>query len=82
MAINIEGMPQCTFHRPRGHVQDFGTCGRQFHWQGLRGDTIQYVKTWPKCQMMKSDDRAKAGLVQPLEIPSKNLDSCNHGPHY
>ena len=44
---------------------------RQFHWRGLRGDTIQYVKTCPTCQMMKSDNRAKAGLLQPLEIPSR-----------
>ena len=44
---------------------------RQFHWCGLRGDTIQYVKTCPTCQMMKSDNRAKAGLLQPLEIPSR-----------
>ena len=44
---------------------------RQFHWRGLRGDTIQYVKTCPTCQVMKSDNRAKAGLLQPLEIPSR-----------
>ena len=44
---------------------------KQFHWRGLRGDTIQYVKTCPTCQMMKSDNRAKAGLLQPLEIPSR-----------
>ena len=44
---------------------------RQFHWRGLRGDTIQYVKTCPTCQVMKSDNRAKAGLLQLLEIPSK-----------
>ena len=44
---------------------------RQFHWRGLRDDTIQYVKTCSTCQMMKSDNRAKAGLLQPLEIPSR-----------
>ena len=36
---------------------------KQFHWRGLRGDTIQYVKTCPTCQMMKSNNRAKAGLL-------------------
>ena len=25
------------------------------------------------CQMMKSDSKAKAGLLQPLEIPSRKL---------
>ena len=44
---------------------------RQFHWRGLRGDTIQYVKTCHMCQIMKSDSRAKAGLLKPLEIPSR-----------
>ena len=44
---------------------------QQFHWRGLRGDTIQYVKTCPTCQIMKSDNGAKAGLLKPLEIPSR-----------
>ena len=44
---------------------------RQFHWRGIRRDTVQYVKTCPKCQLMKSDNRAEAGLLQPLEIPTK-----------
>ena len=44
---------------------------QQSHWRGIRGDTIQYVKTCPTCQLMKSDNRAKAGLLQPLEIPTK-----------
>ena len=57
-----------------GHV---GMCrtlelvDRQFHWRGLRGDTIHYVKTCPTCQAIKSDSRAKAGLLQPLEIPTR-----------
>ena len=29
------------------------------------------METCPTCQMMKSDNRAKAGLLQPLEIPSR-----------
>ena len=44
---------------------------RHFHWRGLRGDVLQYVKTCPTCQMVKSDNQAKAGLMQPLEIPSR-----------
>ena len=35
----------------------------QFQWRGLRDDTINYVKTCPVYQMMKSDSRAKAGLL-------------------
>ena len=44
---------------------------RQFHWHGLRGDVTSYVKSCPTCQQMKSDNRAKAGLLQPLDIPSQ-----------
>ena len=44
---------------------------RHFHWRGLRGDVLQYVKTCPTCQVVKSDNRAKAGLLRPLEIPSR-----------
>ena len=44
---------------------------RQFHWRGLRGDTIQYMKTCPTCQIMISDSRATAGLLKPFEIPSR-----------
>ena len=36
---------------------------RQFHWRDIRGDTIQYVKTCPMCQLMKSNNKAKAGLL-------------------
>ena len=31
------------------------------------------MKTCPMCQIMKSDNRAKAGLLKPLEIPSRKL---------
>ena len=48
---------------------------QQFHGRNIRGDTIQYVKTCPTCQLMKSDNRAKVGLLQPLEIPTKK---CVH----
>ena len=44
---------------------------RQFQWRGLRGDTINYVKTCPVCRMMKSDSRAKVRLLQHLEIPPR-----------
>ena len=44
---------------------------RQFHWHGLRGDVTSYVRSCPTCLQMKSDNRAKAGLLQPLEIPTR-----------
>ena len=36
---------------------------KHFHWRGLRGNVLQYVKTYPTCQMVKWDSRAKAGLL-------------------
>ena len=44
---------------------------RQFNWNGLRSDVISYVRTCPTCQEMKSDNRAKAGLLHPLKIPDR-----------
>ena len=44
---------------------------RYFHWRGLRGGVLQYMKTCPTCQVVKSDNRAKTGLLRPLEIPSR-----------
>ena len=29
------------------------------------------MKTYPTCQILKSDNRAKAGLLKPLEVPSR-----------
>ena len=42
---------------------------RQWHWRGLPGDVASYVRSCPTCQAIKSDTRAKAGLLQPLEVP-------------
>ena len=57
-----------------GHVgirRTMELVNRQFHWRGMRGDVTAYVQTCPVCQVMKSDNRAKAGLLQPLPIPVK-----------
>ena len=32
---------------------------------------MQYVQTCPTCQVVKSENRSKAGLLRPLEIPSR-----------
>ena len=44
---------------------------RQFHWQNMRSDVTSYVRSCPVCQEIKSDNRAKAGLLRPLEIPTR-----------
>ena len=40
----------------------------------MRGDVTSYVKTCPTCQQMKSDNRAKAGLLQPLPVPTRKWE--------
>ena len=65
---------ECHDSPTAGHVGMHRTLeqvDRQFHWHGLRGDVTSYVRSCPTCQQMKSDNRAKAGLLQPLEIPSR-----------
>ena len=57
-----------------GHVgmqRTLDLVDRQFHWRNMRSDVISYVKTCPVCQEMKSETRAKAGLLKPLEIPTR-----------
>ena len=72
-SLRQEILKECHDVLSVGHVSMRRTLelvDRQFQWRGLRGDTINYVKTCPICQMMKIDSRAKAGLLQHLEIPS------------
>ena len=37
----------------------------------MKGDIADYVRTCPICQEVKSDNKTKAGLLQPLEIPTR-----------
>ena len=37
----------------------------------MKGDIADYVRTYPICQEVKSDNRSKAGLLKPLEIPTR-----------
>ena len=37
----------------------------------MRSDVTSYVRSCPVCQEIKSDNRAKAGLLRPLEIPTR-----------
>ena len=73
-SLRQEVLKECHDVPSVGHVgmrRTLELVDRQFHWRGLRSDTISYVKTCPVCQVMKSDSRAKAGLLQPLEIPTR-----------
>ena len=37
----------------------------------MHSDVTSYVWSYPVCQVVKSDHRAKAGLLRPLEIPTR-----------
>ena len=41
------------------------------HWKGLLGDVISFVKTCPIYQGKNSGNRAKDGVLQPLEFPTR-----------
>ena len=36
----------------------------------MKGDIVDYVRTCLVCQEVKLDNRTKAGLLQPLQIPT------------
>ena len=57
-----------------GHVgirRTLELVARQYHWREMKRDIGDYVRTCPVCQEVKSDNRTKAGLLQPLEIPTQ-----------
>ena len=57
-----------------GHVGQYRTVDlikRAFYWRGLWKDVGQYVRSCPVCQLMKSDHRKQAGLLQPIPLPER-----------
>ena len=44
---------------------------RAYHWRGMRKDATSYVRTCPTCQMVKSENRKKAGPLQPIPPPER-----------
>ena len=46
----------------------------------MRSDTINYVQTCDPCQKIKHDRGARAGFLQPLEIPATPFDDISLDP--
>ena len=44
---------------------------RTYWWHGLWSDAAHYVRSCPVCQRMKSDNRKKAGVLQPIPLPER-----------
>ena len=42
-----------------------------YWWRSLWGDAAHYVRSCPVCQRMKSDNRKKAGALQPIPLPER-----------
>lgn len=43
----------------------------------MRSDTIEYIRTCDPCQKIKHDHGARAGFLQPLEIPATPFDDIS-----
>ena len=46
----------------------------RYWWKGMGRDVKSYVRNCPACQVMKSDHRKKAGLLQPIPIPTRKWE--------
>ena len=44
---------------------------QNYWWRGIWGDVVAYVRSCPVCQWMKSDNRKKAGEMQPIPLPER-----------
>ena len=44
---------------------------RHYYWRQMYQDVKEYVHSCPTCQQMKSQNRAKPGLLQPIPIPDQ-----------
>ena len=47
---------------------------RTYYWRGMNRDAKDYVRSCPVCQLMKADNRAPAGQLQPLPVPTTKWD--------
>ena len=57
-----------------GHLgisKTYSQLSQRFYWKGMREYTRLYVETCPRCRASKAISQKPAGLLQPLEIPSR-----------
>lgn len=63
-----------------GHLGVEKTCarlGRYFYWPGQRQEVPQYIESCVSCNSNKSSNQAAAGLLQPLELPTKRWEQIS-----
>ena len=67
-------MRECHYVLIMGHVGIFmkmELVSWHYYQRGMKGDITSYMKTCPICQEVKSDNKAKAYLLQLLESPTR-----------
>ena len=47
---------------------------QRYWWKSMGKDIENYVKSYPVCQVMKSDHRKKVGALQPILIPTRKWE--------
>ena len=55
---------------------------RAFWWRGMWSTMGEYVRSCPVCQLVKSDHRKKAGVLQPIPLPREEMAANHYRPGY
>lgn len=58
-----------------------------FHWDQMKQDIVNFVKTYSTCQQVKALNISPYGLLQPLPIPQQiwegvSMDFITHLPQF
>ena len=70
-------MALCHDKPTKGHLGVYRTMElikQRYWWKGMGKDIENYVKSYPACQVMKSDHRKKVGPLQPIPIPTSKWE--------
>ncbi|KAL0355493.1 UNVERIFIED_CONTAM: Transposon Tf2-12 polyprotein [Sesamum radiatum] len=61
----------------QGEERTYALVHRAYYWPQMRDDVETYVRTCLICQQDKADHQKKAGLLQPLPIPTRPWESVS-----
>ncbi|KAL0373943.1 UNVERIFIED_CONTAM: Transposon Tf2-12 polyprotein [Sesamum radiatum] len=61
----------------QGEERTYALVQRAYYWLQMRDDVETYVRTCLICQQDKADHQKKAGLLQPLPIPTRPWESVS-----
>ncbi|KAL0449320.1 UNVERIFIED_CONTAM: Transposon Tf2-11 polyprotein [Sesamum latifolium] len=61
----------------QGEERTYALVQRAYYWPQMRDDVETYVRTCLICQQDKADHQKKAGLLQPLLIPTRPWESVS-----